>query len=85
MGTGACSPTSTQTLVFSALCQTSRFSEDEPHAYAKQVRVSWIAGHVENTMAQTLVTRAYHVALGKAKRTGVLQKQRTRHGQRGVE
>jgi hypothetical protein len=57
---------------FSALRKTYHFSEYELHEYAKQARVSWIADHIESTMAQTLATRAYQavnrVAVGKAKR-----------------
>ena len=57
---------------FSALRKQYRFSEYELHAYAKQARVSWIADHIESTMAQTLATRAYQAAnrvcTGKAKR-----------------
>ena len=38
----------------------------------KHARVSWIADHIESTMAQTLATRAYQAAnrvcVGKAKR-----------------
>jgi transposase len=57
---------------FSALRKKYRFSEYELHAYAKRARVSWIADHIESTMAQTLATRAYQAAnrvcVGKAKR-----------------
>ncbi len=49
-----------------------RFSEYEMHEYAKRARVSWIADHIDSTMAQTLATRAYQAAncvcVGKAKR-----------------
>src|SRR5215469_16502923 len=48
------------------------FSEYALHEYAKDARCSWIADHIESTMAQTLATRAYQatnrVAVGKAKR-----------------
>ena len=57
---------------FSALRKTYRFSEYELHEYAKQARASWIADHIESTMAQTLASRAYQAAnrvcVGKAKR-----------------
>src|SRR5215467_15280464 len=57
---------------FSALRKKYRFSEYEMHEYAKQARVSWIADHIDSTMAQTLATRAYQAAnrvcIGKAKR-----------------
>jgi hypothetical protein len=42
------------------------------HEYAKLARVSWIAEHIDSTLAQTLATRAYQAAnrvcVGKAKR-----------------
>ena len=57
---------------FSVLRKTYHFSEYELHAYAKDARGSWIAEHLESTMAQTLATRAYQavnrVCVGKAKR-----------------
>src|SRR5215471_5146520 len=57
---------------FSALRKQYRFSEYELHEYAKGARVSWIADHIESTMAQTLATRAYQAAnrvcVGKARR-----------------
>ena len=57
---------------FSALRKKHHFSEYDLHEYAKGARCSWIADHIESTMAQTLATRAYQavnrVALGKAKR-----------------
>jgi hypothetical protein len=57
---------------FSALRKTYHFSEYELHDYAKDARCSWIAEHIESTMAQTLATRAYRAAnrvcVGKAKR-----------------
>jgi transposase len=56
---------------FSALRKKYRFSEYELHEYAKSARASWIADHIESTMAQTLATRAYQAAnrvcVGKAK------------------
>ena len=57
---------------FSALRTKYRFSEYEMHEYARSARVSWIADHIDSTMAQTLATRAYQAAnrvcAGKAKR-----------------
>ena len=57
---------------FSALRQTYHFSEYDLHEYAKSARCSWIAEHIDSTMAQTLATRAYQavnrVCVGKAKR-----------------
>jgi hypothetical protein len=57
---------------FSALRKKYHFSEYEMHEYAAQVRVSWIADHIDSLMAQTLATRAYQAAnrvcVGKAKR-----------------
>ncbi len=57
---------------FSALRKNYHFSEYELHDYAKDARCSWIAEHIESTMAQTLATRAYQAAnrvcVGKAKR-----------------
>jgi hypothetical protein len=61
-----------RTQAFSALRKKHHFSEYELHEYAKQARVSWIADHIDSTMAQTLATRAYQavnrVSVGKAKR-----------------
>ena len=61
-----------RTHAFSALRKQYRFSEYELHEYAKGARVSWLADHIESTMAQTLATRAYQAAnrvcVGKAKR-----------------
>jgi hypothetical protein len=57
---------------FSVLRKTYHFSEFELHEYVKDARGSWIAEHLESTMAQTLATRAYQavnrVCVGKAKR-----------------
>ena len=57
---------------FSALRKKYHFSEYDLHEYAKGARVSWIADHLDSTMAQTLATRAYQaanrVAVGKARR-----------------
>jgi hypothetical protein len=68
---------------FSALRKKHHFSEYDLHEYAKQARISWIADHIESTMAQTLATRAYHavnrVAVGKARRV------RFRSNGRGID
>jgi hypothetical protein len=68
---------------FSALRKKYHFSEYELHEYAKHARVSWIADHIESTMAQTLATRAYRavnrVCVGKAKRV------RFRSSGRGID
>lgn len=57
---------------FSRLRKQYHFSEYNLHEYAKGARVSWIAEHIDATMAQTLATRAYQAAnrvcVGKAKR-----------------
>jgi hypothetical protein len=57
---------------FSHLRKKYHFSEYDLHAYAKGARCSWIADHIESTMAQTLATRAYQAAnrlcTGRAKR-----------------
>ena len=57
---------------FAALRTKYRFSEYEMHEYARSARVSWIADHIDSTMAQTLATRAYQAAnrvcVGQAKR-----------------
>jgi hypothetical protein len=57
---------------FSHLRRTYHFSEYEMHEYARHARVSWIADHIDSTMAQTLATRAYQavnrVCVGKAKK-----------------
>ncbi|HEX4716451.1 MAG TPA: transposase [Ktedonobacteraceae bacterium] len=61
-----------RTQAFSALRKKYHFSEYEMHEYAKRARVSWIAEHLDSTMAQTLATRAYQavnrVCVGKARR-----------------
>jgi len=68
---------------FAALRKKYRFSEYDLHEYAKQARVSWIADHIESTMAQTLASRAYQAAnrvcVGKAKRV------RFRSSGRGID
>jgi hypothetical protein len=57
---------------FSGLRRQYQFSEYALHEHAKRLRRSWIADHIDSTMAQTLATRAYHavnrVCLGKAKK-----------------
>ena len=57
---------------FSALREQYGFSEYALHAAARTLRVSWLAEHVDSTMAQTLATRAYQalnrVCVGKARR-----------------
>jgi hypothetical protein len=57
---------------FSRLRKQYHFSEYELHEYVKSARCSWIADHIDSTMAQTLATRAYQatnrVCVGKAKR-----------------
>jgi hypothetical protein len=68
---------------FSALRKQYHFSEYDLHKYAKAARVSWIADHIDATMAQTLATRAYQavnrVCVGKAKRV------RFRSSGRGID
>jgi transposase len=68
---------------FSQLRKQYHFSEYEMHEYAKRARVSWIADHIDSTMAQTLATRAYQAAnrvcVGKAKRV------RFRSSGRGID
>src|SRR5215831_2504740 len=56
---------------FSRLRRQFGFTEYALHDYAKAVRQSWIADHVDSTMAQTLASRAYQavnrVCLGQGK------------------
>ena len=56
---------------FSRLRKQYGFAEYALHDYAKGARWSWIADHVDSTMAQTLASRAYQavnrVCLGQAK------------------
>jgi hypothetical protein len=47
---------------FSVLRKKHRFSEYDLHEYTKEARCSWIAEHLDSTMAQTLATRAYRAA-----------------------
>src|SRR6266567_1398324 len=44
---------------FSHMRQQYHFSEYDLHDYAKAIRTSWIADHIDSTMAQTLATRAF--------------------------
>jgi transposase len=57
---------------FSRLRTQYGFAEYCLHDYAKGARCTWIADHVDSTMAQTLATRAYQavnrVCLGEAKK-----------------
>jgi transposase len=57
---------------FSALRERYGFSEYAFHELAKELRVSWLADHLDAVLAQTLATRAYHalnrVCVGKARR-----------------
>jgi hypothetical protein len=57
---------------FSRLREHYSFSEYALHAFAKEANCTWIADHIDSTMAQTLATRAYQavnrVCLGKAKK-----------------
>jgi hypothetical protein len=61
-----------RTATFAALRQQYGFSEYSLHAAATHLRCSWLADHVDATMAQTLASRAYQAAnrvcLGRAKR-----------------
>jgi hypothetical protein len=65
---------------FSTLRKKHHFSEYEMHEYAKVARTSWIADHIDSTMAQTLATRAYQavnrVCVGRAKRVRFRRKGR---------
>jgi hypothetical protein len=57
---------------FSALRERYGFSEYAFHELARELRVSWLAEHLDAVLAQTLATRAYHalnrVCVGKARR-----------------
>src|SRR5215472_11884306 len=57
---------------FAALRARYGFSEYAFHDLAKELRVSWLAEHLDAVLAQTLASRAYRalnrVCLGKAKR-----------------
>ena len=57
---------------FSALRERHGFSEYAFHELARELRVSWLAEHLDAVLAQTLATRAYRalnrVCVGKARR-----------------
>ena len=57
---------------FSALRERYGFSEYAFHDLAKELRVSWLADHLDAVLAQTLATRAYRalnrICVGKARR-----------------
>src|SRR6266851_5241867 len=57
---------------FSALRKEHGFSEYAFHDFAKGLRVSWVADHLDAVLAQRLATRAYQalnrVCVGEAKR-----------------
>jgi len=65
---------------FSALREQYGFSEYAFHELAKELRVSWLADHLDAVLAQTLATRAYRalnrVCLGKATRVRFKSKSR---------
>jgi hypothetical protein len=65
---------------FSRVRQQYGFSEYAMHDYAKATRKSWLADHIDSTMAQTLATRAFaavnKVCLGQAKKVGFRSKGR---------
>ena len=56
---------------FASLREQYGFTEYALHAYAKQARCTWLATHIDSTMAQTLATRAFQavqrVCVGKAR------------------
>src|SRR5215472_7517256 len=57
---------------FAALRERYGFSEYAFHELARQLRVHWLAEHLDAVLAQTLASRAYHalnrICLGKARR-----------------
>src|SRR5215470_3660048 len=57
---------------FRALRTRYGFSEYAFHALARELRVSWLADHLDAVLAQTLGSRAYHalnrVCVGEARR-----------------
>src|SRR5260221_1132933 len=65
---------------FSALRERYGFSEYAFHELAKELRVSWLAEHLDAVLAQTLASRAYHalnrVCVGMAKRVRFKSKSR---------
>src|SRR5258707_7879063 len=67
-----CSRKQERQAAFSALREQYGFSEYALHDYAKRMRVSWIAEHLDAVLAQTLATRAYQalnrVCVGEARR-----------------
>jgi len=82
---------------FSALRERYGFSEYAFHDLARELRVSWLAEHLDAVVAQTLATRAYRalnrVCVGKARRVrfksrgrglGSLENKRTDTGLRFV-
>ena len=85
MGTGARYPsraqTGTSTGIFCICARSITFRNTSCMSMPKVPAVSWIADHIESTMAQTLATRAYQavnrVCVGKAKRVRFRS-----HGQR---
>jgi hypothetical protein len=62
---------------FSRLRRQYGFVEYALHDYAKGARWSWIADHVDSTMAQTLASRQSRVP--GASQKGTLSQQRSRH------
>jgi hypothetical protein len=60
-----------RTAAFSRLREHYCFSEYALHAFAKEANCTWIADHIDSTMAQTLATHPYQavnrVCLGQAK------------------
>jgi hypothetical protein len=56
---------------FAHLRKQYGFSEYALHTYAKTARCTWLADHLDSTMAQTLATRAFQavqrVCVGKAR------------------
>ena len=65
-------PNRERTEAFKALNAKFGFSEYDLHAYATQIRKSWIGDHIDSAAAQKLATRAFkavqRVAFGLAKR-----------------
>jgi hypothetical protein len=76
----SCSQKQERQAAFSRVRQQYGFSEYALHEYAKALRKSWIADHLDSTMGQTLATRAYQavnrVCLGKAKKVRFKSKSR---------
>ena len=65
---------------FSALRERYGFSEYAFHDLARELRVSWLADHLDAVLAQTLATRAYQalnrVCMGEAKRVRFKSRER---------